>query len=115
MVGDFLMLGNTNSSSREVRWSADQRSNNLDAVSEGCRLAEPSRTAATRMGLSGFERGASIFQTETVRQMTVRQERRDHGIPPLEASQERLRHSRSSIAKVRVILLRDERLPAHQF
>ncbi len=73
VVGDFLMLGNTNTSPREVRWSGrndaafwtkGQKDSDAQTFPDGGDI----------MGLSGFERGGLIFQTEIVRQMSSRQD-----------------------------------------
>jgi hypothetical protein len=86
VVGDFLMLGNTNSSSREVRWS----SRNDPTIWTRYQKDADSQTfpdGGDIMGLSGFERGGLVFQTETVRQMTVRQDAAIMEFHRLEASQ----------------------------
>ncbi len=86
VVGDFLMLGNTDSNSREVRWSAR---NDPTSWTRYVKDAD-SQTFADGgdiMGLSGFERGGLIFQTETVRQMTVRQDAAIMEFHRVEASQ----------------------------
>ncbi len=73
VVGDFLMLGNTDTSSREVRWSAR---NDASGWTKGQKDAD-SQTfpdGGDVMGLSGFERGGLVFQTDIVRQMASRQD-----------------------------------------
>lgn len=73
VVGDFLMLGNTENNSREVRWSARNDPTGWTRyVKDADSQTFPD--GGDIMGLSGLERGGLIFQTETVRQMTVRQD-----------------------------------------
>lgn len=71
VVGDFLMLGNTDTSGREVRWCArnDPTSwTHYDRDSDSQQFPD----GGDIMGMSGFEVGGIILQTETVRSMTVR-------------------------------------------
>lgn len=71
VVGDFLMLGNTDTSSREVRWCGR---NDPATWTKGTKDADAQTfpDGGDVMGLTGFEQGGLIFQTETVRQMTIR-------------------------------------------
>lgn len=71
VVGDFLMLGNTDSNSRQVRWCGRK---------DGATWTTGQKDADNQifadggdvMGLSGFEQGGLIWQTDTVRQMLPR-------------------------------------------
>lgn len=86
VVGDFLMLGNTDSNSREVRWSArNDPTSWARYVKDADSQTFPD--GGDIMGLSGFERGGLIFQTETVRQMTLRQDAAVAEFHRVEASQ----------------------------
>jgi hypothetical protein len=73
VVGDFLILGNTDTSSKEVRWSAR---NDAATWTKGQKDAD-SQTfpdGGDVMGLAGFEQGGLIFQTDIVRRMMSRQD-----------------------------------------
>jgi hypothetical protein len=86
VVGDFLMLGNTETSSREVRWSSR---NDPTTWTRYQRDADSQQfpDGGDIMGLSGWEQGGLIFQTEVVRQMGVRQDAAIMEFHRVEASQ----------------------------
>lgn len=73
VVGDFLMLGNTDTSSREVRWSGRNDASSWTKYVKDAD-AQTFPDGGDVMGLSGFERGGLVFQTEIVRQMATRQD-----------------------------------------
>lgn len=73
VVGDFLMLGNTDTSSKEVRWSAR---NDAASWTKGQKDSDAQTfpDGGDVMGLAGFELGGLVWQTEIVRRMTARQD-----------------------------------------
>ena len=71
VVGDFLMLGNTDTLSREVRWCGRNDPATWTKGQKGAD-AQTFPDGGDVMGLTGFERGGLVFQTETVRQMLAR-------------------------------------------
>jgi hypothetical protein len=86
VVGDFLMLGNTDSNSREIRWSA----RNDPTIWARYTKDADSQTfpdGGDVMGIAGFEQGGLVFQTDGVRQMTVRQDAAIMEFHRLEAAQ----------------------------
>ncbi len=73
VVGGYLMLGNTDTSSREVRWSGLEDASTWTKYVKGAD-AQTFPDGGDVMGISGFERGGLVFQTEIVRQMASRQD-----------------------------------------
>jgi hypothetical protein len=86
VVGDFLMLGNTETSSRQVRWSARNDPTSWTRYSKDAD-SQDFPDGGDVMGLSGWEQGGLIFQTEVVRQMGVRQDAAIMEFHRVEASQ----------------------------
>ena len=111
VVGDFLMLGNTETSSREVRWSArnDPTSWTRYVKDADCQAFPDGGDV---MGLSGFEQGGLIFQTEVVRHMQVRPDAAIMEFHRVEASQGTLAPYSHHHAPGRCLLLRDKRISA---
>ncbi len=71
VVGDFVMLGVTSTSSRQVKWSSR---NDATTFTAGQRDSD-SQTfpdGGDVMGIAGSEIGGLVFQTETIRRMSVR-------------------------------------------
>ncbi len=73
VVGGYLMLGNTDTSSREVRWCGLEDATTWTKYVKGAD-AQTFPDGGDVMGLSGFERGGLVFQSEIVRQMASRQD-----------------------------------------
>jgi hypothetical protein len=86
VVGDFLMLGNTETSSRQVRWSARNDPTSWTRYSKDAD-SQDFPDGGDVMGLSGWERGGLVFQTEVVRQMFLRQDAAIMEFHRVEASQ----------------------------
>ncbi len=73
VVGGYLMLGNTDTSSREVRWAGLEDASTWTKYVKGAD-AQTFPDGGDVMGISGFERGGLVFQSEIVRQMASRQD-----------------------------------------
>lgn len=71
VVGDFIMLGNTENDAREVRWCGR---NDPTAWTKGQKDADAQSfpDGGDVMGIAGYELGGLIWQTEIVRRMATR-------------------------------------------
>lgn len=89
VAGDFVILGNTATSGRQIRnssrndaatWTAGQRDSDSQTFNDGGDV----------QGMAGYEIGGLIFQSETMRRLTLRQDAaiyETHKIDPARGTQ----------------------------